>query len=100
MIKAAREEYDIIFLDCPPVEIVADAEIINPHADLTLFIVRASLMERSYLKDIERWYAEKKYNNLTLLLNGTTDALGRYGYHKYGYGYGGYGYGYGYGSKK
>lgn len=98
MIKAAREEYDIIFLDCPPVEIVADAEIINPHADLTLFIVRASLMERSYLKDIERWYAEKKYNNLTLLLNGTTDALGRYGYHKYGYGYGGYGYGYG--SKK
>ena len=100
MIKAAREEYDIIFLDCPPVEIVADAEIINPHADLTLFIVRASLMERSYLKDIERWYAEKKYNNLTLLLNGTPDALGRYGYHKYGYGYGGYGYGYGYGSKK
>lgn len=100
MIKAAREEYDIIFLDCPPVEIVADAEIINPHADLTLFVVRASLMERSYLKDIERWYAEKKYNNLTLLLNGTTDALGRYGYHKYGYGYGGYGYGYGYGSKK
>ena len=100
MIKAAREEYDIIFLDCPPVEIVADAEIINPQADLTLFVVRASLMERSYLKDIERWYAEKKYNNLTLLLNGTTDALGRYGYHKYGYGYGGYGYGYGYGSKK
>ena len=100
MIKAAREEYDIIFLDCPPVEIVADAEIINPHTDLTLFVVRASLMERSYLKDIERWYAEKKYNNLTLLLNGTTDALGRYGYHKYGYGYGGYGYGYGYGSKK
>ena len=100
MIKAARKEYDIIFLDCPPVEIVADAEIINPHADLTLFIVRASLMERSYLKDIERWYAEKKYNNLTLLLNGTTDALGRYGYHKYGYGYGGYGYGYGYGSRK
>lgn len=100
MIKAAREEYDIIFLDCPPVEIVADAEIINPHADLTLFVVRASLMERSYLKDIECWYAEKKYNNLTLLLNGTTDALGRYGYHKYGYGYGGYGYGYGYGSRK
>lgn len=100
MIAAVRKEYDIIFLDCPPVEIVADAEIINPHADLTLFVVRASLMERSYLKDIERWYAEKKYNNLTLLLNGTTDALGRYGYHKYGYGYGGYGYGYGYGSKK
>lgn len=99
MVNAAREEYDLIIMDCPPVEIVADAEIINPVADLTLFVVRASLMERGYLKDIERWYEEKKYHNLTLLLNATTDALGRYGYHKYGYGYGGYGYGYGYGKK-
>ena len=98
MIETVRQEYDLIFIDCPPVEIVADAEIINPVADLTLFVVRAGLMERSFLNDIERWYLDKKFHNLTLLLNGTTDALGRYGYHKYGYGYGGYGYGgYGYG---
>ena len=100
MIEAVREEYDLIFMDCPPVEIVADAEIINPVADLTLFAVRAGLMERSFLVDIERWYCDKKFHNLTLVLNGTTDALGRYGYHKYGYGYGGYSYGgYGYGKR-
>ena len=98
LIETVRQEYDLIFIDCPPVEIVADAEIINPVVDLTLFVVRAGLMERSFLNDIERWYLDKKFHNLTLLLNGTTDALGRYGYHKYGYGYGGYGYGgYGYG---
>ena len=61
-------------MDCPPVEIVADAEIINPVADLTLFAVRAGLMERSFLVDIERWYCDKKFHNLTLVLNGTTDA--------------------------
>lgn len=93
MIEAVRKEYDLIFIDCPPVEIVADAEIINPVADFTLFVVRAGLMERSFLNDIERWYLDKKYHNLVLLLNGTSDALGRYGYHKYGYGYGGFGYG-------
>lgn len=98
LIETVRQEYDLIFIDCPPVEIVADAEIINPVVDFTLFVVRAGLMERSFLNDIERWYLDKKFHNLTLLLNGMTDALGRYGYHKYGYGYGGYGYGgYGYG---
>ncbi len=94
LIETVRQEYDLIFIDCPPVEIVADAEIINPVADFTLFVVRAGLMERSLLNNIEHWYLEKKYHNLTLVLNGTTDALGRYGYHKYGYGYGAYGYGY------
>jgi hypothetical protein len=36
------------------------------------------------LPEIDQWYAEKKYNNLVLLLNGTVDK-GGYGYHKYGY---------------
>lgn len=88
MVEEARKEYDYVFIDCPPVEIVADAAIIGRHADLTLFVVRSQLMERAMLPDIEGWYEEKKYRNLSLLLNGTVDAVGRYGYHKYGYRYG------------
>ena len=100
MLSELREQYDYVFIDCPPVEIVADAAIINRYADLTLFVVRAGLMERMFLSDIEQWYEEKKYNNLSIILNGLTDAGGRYGYHKYGYHYGRYGYGYGHGANE
>lgn len=87
-----RKEYDYIFIDCPPVEIVADAAIINKLADITLFIIRAGLLDRSMLPEIEKFYTDKKYKNMSVMLNGTDGGSGRYGY-KYGYKYG-YHYGY------
>ena len=84
MVEAVRGEYDYVLLDCPPVELVADPAIINRYADLTIFVVRAGLLEKGMLPEIDQWYAEKKYNNLVILLNGT-DGKGGYGYHKYGY---------------
>ena len=98
MLDELRQHYDYIFVDCPPVEIVADATIISREADVTLFVVRAGLLERSMLPELQKDYDEKKYNNMAILLNGT-DAEHHYGYRRYGYGYGRYGYGkrYGYG---
>lgn len=93
-----REEYDIIFVDCPPVEIVADASIIAQYMDKTIFVVRVELMEREMLPVVDNYYKNAKFNNMSLLLNGSLSAYGRYGYHRYGYRYGyGYGYSYGYG---
>ena len=102
LIAELRKDYDYIFLDCPPIEIVTDSDIIAPHADITIFVVRVGLFTRSMLPEVERYYQEKKYNNMAILINGS-DTAGRYGYkygYKYGYRYGGYGsYGYGkYGS--
>ena len=92
MFDDLRQHYDYIFVDCPPVEIVADATIISREADVTIFVVRAGLLERSMLPELQKNYDEKKYNNMAMLLNGT-DAEHHYGYHRYGYGYGRYGYG-------
>ena len=95
MITALRPAYDYIFLDCPPVEIVTDADLIKSLADATVFVVRAGLLDRVMLPEIDKLYIGKRYNNMALLLNGT-DGGGRYGY-KYGYKYG-YRYGSNYGS--
>jgi capsular exopolysaccharide synthesis family protein len=94
MLDQLRQEYDYVFVDCPPVEIVADATIISHESDITLFVVRAGMLERAMLPELEKNYEEKKYNNMAMILNGT-DATNHYGYHRYGYAYGRYGYGYG-----
>ncbi len=88
LISELRNEYDVILLDCPPVELVADANVIARWADMTVFVVRAGLMVRDMLPSIDSFYTEKKFNNMVLLLNGTETENSRYGY--------GYGYGYGY----
>jgi len=93
MLSTLKAEYDCIFIDCPPVEIVADASIINKLSDMTLFIIRSGLLDRSMLYEIEEFYTDQRYKNMAIILNGTSEAYGHYGY-RYGYRYG-YNYGYG-----
>ena len=97
-IDTIREQYDYVLIDCPPIELVADTQIIEKQADRTIFVVRTGLLERSMLAELEKIYEEKKYKNMSLILNGTEGSGGRYGY-RYGYHYG-YGSGYHYGSDK
>ncbi len=92
MLNTLRKEYDYIFIDCPPVEIVADSAIINKLTDMTLFVIRTGLMNRHMLPEVEKLYTEHKYKNMGVILNGTMEAHGTYGgYYKYGYQSYGYG---------
>lgn len=87
LIEALRPEYDYIFIDCSPVDIVADAQIIEKWADRTIFVVRSGLLDRSMLSELENMYTGKRFKNLSMILNGTESTGGRYGY-RYGYHYG------------
>lgn len=95
LVERMRSRYDYIFIDCPPIDIVADTQIIEKLADRTIFVVRAGLMERDMLPELQRNNEEKRFKNMALVLNGTEGGGKRYGY-RYGYKYG---YKYGYGSK-
>lgn len=96
LFETLRTQYDYIFIDCPPIEIVADAQIIDKLVDRTVFVIRAGLLKREMLGQLEKMYDEKKYSNIATLLNGTMAYISKYGHsYKYGYGYG-YGYGYAY----
>lgn len=97
MITTLRNSYDYILIDCPPVDIVADTQIIEEFADRTLFVVRTGLLARNMLDELENIHEEKRLKNLALILNGT---YSHGGYYKYGYRYGyrySYRYGYRYG---
>ncbi|MBQ5895813.1 MAG: polysaccharide biosynthesis tyrosine autokinase [Bacteroidaceae bacterium] len=100
LIDAMREQYNYILIDCPPIEIVADTQIIGRYCDRTLFVVRAGLLNREMLGELQNIYDEKRFKGLAVVLNGTHSGGSRYGY-RYGYSYGyGYGYGYHYHQKK
>lgn len=89
LLAQLRTRYDYIFVDCPPIDIVADTQIIEKVTDCTLFVVRAGLLERSMLSELENIYREKRFKNLAMILNGTERSHGRYSY-RYGYHYGSY----------
>lgn len=93
LIAYAREHYDYVFLDCPPVEIVADATIVGKHSDMTLFVIRAEKLDKTLLPEIQTYYDENRLPKISIILNGTSSAFSYYGYHRYGYhryGYGSY----------
>ena len=93
MLQALRVQYDYIFLDCPPIGIVTDPDVVAPLVDSCIMVVMAGLTERAALPQVDRYYASKRYNNICVILNGTERA-GHYGYRYGGYAYGKYNYGY------
>ena len=91
LLEYLRPDYDYIFIDCPPVDIVADTQIISREVDRTIFVVRAGLLERDLVPDIQKMADTGKLTNMVLLLNGTKYEGGGYYYGKrrgYGYHYG------------
>lgn len=85
LIKQAKAEYDIVFLDCPPVDIVVDTQVVSPMVDRTVFIVRAGLLEKSAVEEIDEIYESFRFKQMCLLLNGTEKEFSRYGSDGRGY---------------
>lgn len=86
LISQLKKEYDFIFIDCPPAQMMADAQIVADVADRTLFVIRVGLFKRALLNEVNNLYIEKKYPNMMLVLN-DSDTGASFGY-SYSYGYG------------
>jgi capsular exopolysaccharide synthesis family protein len=94
-IKTAKEEFDYIVIDTPPVAIVTDLLLLAPYIDLNLFIVRQRYTSRNTLEMVEQLYRKGELKNLAIVIN-DINLSGYYGYGmRYGYSLG-YGYSYGY----
>jgi len=80
-----RSRYDIIIIDSAPYFAVADSQIINKFADMTIWVIRSGKLSKKLLPELEQLQKEKKVNNMAILLNDAE--LNNQGY-GYGYGYG------------
>lgn len=64
-----RERFTYIVVDAPPIGLVTDAELIAPHADLTLYVIRYNVTPKHSLRDVDSLYKEKRLPQLSLVLN-------------------------------
>ena len=82
LIATLRTKYDYIIIDSVPAMAVADALILDRVVDLTVYIIRQGNLDRRELPNIEMLYRDKKFHNMSVVLNSATQSV-----HKYGYGY-------------
>lgn len=89
----AKEDFDFIIIDTPPIALVADAISLAAYADLSLYIVRQNHSQKGVLEIAKALNEEDKIPRTYLLINDVkpSKSLGM----SYYYGYGkGYNYGY------
>nr|MBA2423471.1 CpsD/CapB family tyrosine-protein kinase [Chitinophagales bacterium] len=100
IIKALKEQYDVLVVDTPPVGMVTDALQLLKRADMPVYILRADYSSRNFLNNVNYLVKEHDVKKLSIVLNDMGEGASIYAYsYGYGYGYGGYGsqeYGYDY----
>ena len=87
-INEAREAYDFVILDTPPLLAVTDARIIGQHADASILIVAWDKTKRSQVAE-----AMRQLTSIKLTIGGVVlSQIDTKGMQRYGYGghYGGY----------
>jgi capsular exopolysaccharide synthesis family protein len=89
LIEEARQDYDFVVIDSPPLTAVTDPLIIGKFADGLLLVVRPGRVEYSALKSAKTLLNQSKVPVLGMAVNGVSEESGYGGYYYYR-GYSGY----------
>jgi succinoglycan biosynthesis transport protein ExoP len=91
-IEEAKEEYDLIIFDSPPILSTADAAILGSKVDGVLLVYRVGTVSRGLLKRSTSQLEQVKCNILGVILNGLKPEVSPdfqdFKYYKYYYSYG------------
>ena len=88
LIEQAKQNYDIIIIDTPPIGIVNDALTSYSLADNQLYVMRAGYSPRAFINNLNYFSKSIQLKNLAIVLNGIEKSIASYGYgYKAGYGY-------------
>src|SRR5690606_7219256 len=85
MMQEAREHFDVIIIDAPPLGAVTDGQLLSTYADVTLHLVRANYTPHELVGLPEDMRREEKIKNMAIVLNDVSENAG--GYYGYNYGY-------------
>jgi len=85
-IEELKREFDVIFLDTPPVGLVTDGILAMKRANLPIYVVRADYSKKSYIKSVHSLISNHRFKNLSVIFNSVKFSKS----HGYGYGYGYY----------
>ncbi len=97
LLEFAKEHYDYVIVDCPPLGSVIDAAVVARQCDGAVIVAEAGTISRKAVYHVKKQLNQASVRILGVVLN-KVEAGGK-GYGKgYYRGYG-YGYGYGYGEK-
>ncbi|SFI26406.1 polysaccharide biosynthesis tyrosine autokinase [Planctomicrobium piriforme] len=87
MLRRAREEYDVVLLDSPPILAVSDPCIISPHADGLLLVVRMKKTKRATVQRVHETlqsHGVQVYGVIANDFQPTTSGESGYDYDSYG----------------
>lgn len=88
LVDALRLKYDYVFFDTVPAMIVADAAIINRVADVTIYVIRNGVIDKRYLSELQKMYANTTFKNMNIIVTDIDIKKTYGGGNSYGYGYG------------
>lgn len=83
-IDELHEIYDYVILDTPPIELVADAQILSRYVDGALLVVASNEVDRNIIVKAKKTLEESKVNIIGVVLNKVElDAKDQYYYYGY-----------------
>lgn len=77
-LTAAKEKYDYVIIDTPPVNLLSDASVISQKCDGLVLVVRAGITTHSMLKRSLSALKMLNINIIGIILNGTSNTSKRY----------------------
>lgn len=90
LFRELKERYDYIFIDTPPVGMVADALILLKYSDINIYVIRHNLTIKKVFANVVNNFRKRGINNINIIINDIPAGKKFLSYSQ------GYGYGYGY----
>ena len=85
LLSMAKEQYDVVFLDLPPVGIVSDAAVVASNVSGYIIVLEADVSDTRYVLEATKLLENVKGNIIGFILNNVDPKQDRMGAGKYGH---------------